>query len=303
MRLGENVFQIALTENLTEYTFEANLTQSANLLCFDNIDITTKRKPEDPRTLGIGLSQISITGNEVPDTLSAERIVKNDIGLDKAPRLINVSGVVYTSVLNPNDSRKNWEDILTGFCLAFRDNNNATLILKMNYKDLTGYIDDVFALFRQLSPFKCRVLIIHGFLDTASYNSLIEISSFAVNSSRGEGQCLPLMEYMSSGVPALAPNNTAMGDYVSAANTFIIESSPEPIFWPHDPQQTIRTLWYRPSWESLYNCYLDSYEIATTNPVKYREMSEQAYKSLHSFCSTDILKQRLLDFTNTMAIT
>ena len=42
-----------------------------------------------------------------------------------------VDGVVYVSVFNPLDGRKNWHHLITAFCWAFRDTSDATLVLKM----------------------------------------------------------------------------------------------------------------------------------------------------------------------------
>src|SRR5690606_26420289 len=95
---------------------------------------------------------------------------------DSATRLTNttrISGVVYVSVLNPKDGRKNWANILTAFCWAFRDVEDATLILKMSQKDLSTYQPELLDLLKRLSPFSCRVIALHGFLDDSEYQSLI----------------------------------------------------------------------------------------------------------------------------------
>lgn len=62
--------------------------------------------------------------------------------------------------------------------------------------------------------------MVHGFLSDKSYRKLIHATSFFVNASSGEGLCLPLMEFMACGVPAIAPNRTAMADYVDQASSW-----------------------------------------------------------------------------------
>src|SRR5207253_6814427 len=42
-----------------------------------------------------------------------------------------VDGVVYVSVFNPKDGRKNWHQLITAFCWAFREIDDATLVLKI----------------------------------------------------------------------------------------------------------------------------------------------------------------------------
>lgn len=291
MQIGDTFISLDLKKEPTEFEFDLDIGQPGNFISFSNLDLSAKRSPADPRTIGIGLatlsieSQSQITANETSTT--QQNTVKHDLTLN---------GVVYTSIFNPRDGRKNWEDILTAFCLAFREQEDVTLILKMTYKDMSGYLDDIFALFCQLQPFKCRVVVVHGYINNEDYETLISSTSFIVNASRSEGQCLPLMEYMSCGVPAIAPDNTAMADYINKDNAFIVDSSPEPHYWPHDPQQIFTTLWYRPSWESLHKAYLDSYALAQEAPERYAAMSTQAWQSQYKYCSSKELLMRLDTF-------
>ncbi len=286
MRIGDCCVTIQPQLAMAEYEFEIEVEQQSNFILFSGLDISAERTIVDPRTIGIGLARISIEtlSGKATDTAPALNVVEHNIELN---------GVVYTSILNPRDGRKNWEDILTAFCLAFRERDDATLIFKMTYKDMSGYLEDIFALFCQLHPFKCRIVVVHGYIALEEYRALISATSYIVNASRSEGQCLPLMEYMSCGVPAIAPDNTAMADYISADNAFVVDSSPEPHYWPHDPQQIFTTLWYRPSWESLYNAYKDSFAVAVDDQARYSRMSRAAWESQYEFCSTDKLIPRL----------
>ncbi len=76
-----------------------------------------------------------------------------------------VSGVVYVSVFNPEDGRKNWHHLITAFCWAMRDVEDATLVLKMTQNDLATYYVHLITLLSQLSPFACRVVVMHGYLE------------------------------------------------------------------------------------------------------------------------------------------
>ena len=42
---------------------------------------------------------------------------------DRAAKQVELSldGVIYTSVFNPYDGRKNWRDMIGAFCATFRD--------------------------------------------------------------------------------------------------------------------------------------------------------------------------------------
>jgi glycosyltransferase involved in cell wall biosynthesis len=206
---------------------------------------------------------------------------------------LHLQGIIYTSVFNPGDPRKNWEDLLKGFIWAFRKLEDVTLVLKIIYHDFEearGTVtDEIF----KLMPFKCRIVILHGYLNDHEYTKLIRATTYVVNTAHGEGQCLPLMEYMSAGKPAIAPAHTAMEDYISKDNAFVVQSSVERTHWPHDPRYALRTMRYRINWESLYHAYLESYQVAKNDPVRYSRMSKCAVESLKKYCSQAVVKERL----------
>jgi len=114
----------------------------------------------------------------------------------------------------------------------------------------------------QSSPFEGRLLVIDGFLDDSEYAALLRCSTYAVNVSGGEGQCLPLMEYMSGGKPAVAPRHTGMEDYVDVDNAFPIETSLEPCAWSQDPRPRYWTFRYRINAESLMRAFRESHRVA-----------------------------------------
>ena len=214
------------------------------------------------------------------------------------PQILALEGVVYTTILNPRDGRKNWMDLIWTFGWAFKDQPDATLILKLTCYDPEQMIDVLLYDLYKLTPFKCRVIAISGYLDDGDYESLVRNTTFAVNASRGEGQCLPLMEYMSCGVPAIAPRHTALLDYIDEENAFIVKSSLEPSHWPHDPRQYYRTLRHRTDWESLLNAYLESFELVRGSPEEYERMSTSARSALQTYCSQEVVRSVLSDFFN-----
>lgn len=203
------------------------------------------------------------------------------------PPRIAVGGVVYSTVLNPADGRKNWVDIVTAFCWAFKDIEDATLIVKMTHHDLEYYRIVLITLLSRLAPFKCRVLVLHGFLEDGQYQELIGATSYYVNASTGEGLCLPLMEFLASGKPAIAPAHTAMADYLSPQMAFVLQSSLEPACWPHDPTGLLHTHKHRLDWQSLMEAFRKSYEVAKGSPERYRRMSAVAYRKMREFASVE----------------
>ncbi|RON05692.1 glycosyltransferase [Pseudomonas brassicacearum] len=207
-----------------------------------------------------------------------------------------VDGVVYVSVFNPQDGRKNWHRLISAFCWAFRETEDATLVLKITHNDLSSYYGELMTLLAQLSPFACRVVVMHGYLDDPQYARLYEAASYYVNASRCEGLCLPLMEFMASGKPVIAPDHTAMEDYIDERVAFVIESSEELTIWPQDSRIIYRTLRYRPDWGSLKTAYENSYRMAKEQPQEYQRMSRAAIERMHEYCAFAPVQQRLADF-------
>jgi glycosyltransferase involved in cell wall biosynthesis len=207
-----------------------------------------------------------------------------------------VSGVVYVSVFNPDDGRKNWHHLITAFCWALRDVEDATLVLKMTQNDLSTYYVELLTLLSQLSPFSCRVVVMHGYLEDEQFARLYGAASFYVNASRCEGLCLPLMEFMSCARPAIAPDHTAMRDYIDSEVAFIVKSSHEPTIWPEDSRILYRTLRHRPDWGSLKLAYQQSYAMARHQPQAYQAMAVAANERMRRYCGFTPVQQRLVDF-------
>lgn len=206
---------------------------------------------------------------------------------------VELSGVVYTSIFNPADKRKNWLDSLSAFVWAFRDNPDVTLVLKLVHFDRELACWTALDEMRKLAPYQCRVVALHGYLEDDSFDDLVRATAYVVNSAHAEGQCLPLMEFMSAGKPAIAPNHTAMADYITSDNAFIVESHREPAAWPQDPRMVFRCTRYRIEWSTLVAAYRSSWQLINEEPTAYREMSRAARAMLREHCSYDVIEERL----------
>lgn len=207
-----------------------------------------------------------------------------------------LSGVVFCSMFSPTDGRKNWIDIVTAFCWAFRDTPDATLLLKMTHHDLEVYRIPLLTLLSRLAPFQCRVLTLHGFLDDKKYRELISITDFYVNASNAEGLCLPLMEFLAAGKPALAPRHTAMLDYLDGTMAHIVHTSEELACWSHDPTGQLCTRRHRLDWESLMLGFRTCYQLAENDPDGYQHMSVKASQRLRDFSDTPVVAEKLESF-------
>ena len=207
-----------------------------------------------------------------------------------------LDGVVYTSVFNPADGRKNWLEILTAFCCALSAQEDATLVFKFANADCAGAMDVVRDNLRKLPPFKCRVVVLSGFLDENAYCELIAASTYTVNNSLAEGQCLPLMEYLSAGKPAIAPRNTALIDYIDEEIAFVLKSSRELCCWPQDSRHMYRAHRYRGDWQSLVDAIGASYRVAKAEPERYDAMSRVATERMRGYCSQQAVWEKFSAF-------
>jgi glycosyltransferase involved in cell wall biosynthesis len=211
-----------------------------------------------------------------------------------APEIrVSLGGVVYTSMLNPTDGRKNWGDILTAFCWTFADVEDATLVLKIIKGDPHAYRRDLFLILARQAPFKCRVVTMDGFLEDADYAALMGATSFYVNASNAEGMCMPLTEFMSVGKPVIAPCHTAMADYIDPSAAFVLGSTPEHNVWPNDPRPLYTTMREKLKWDTLTAAFEESYRIAKQAPERYAAMGANAEKIMRDYCSDDAVRERL----------
>jgi len=212
------------------------------------------------------------------------------------PESLPPDGIVYTSVLNQNDRSKNPHDIVTAFCWAFRDTSDATLVLKVCNFGLPAFYNVLVPLLYKLSPFKCRVFVIPGYLPGSKYERLIQRTTYYVNASVAEKIGMPLMEFMACGKPVLAPLHTAMSDYVDNDVAFILRSSPQMATWPEDPRGFFRTTSFRVDWGSLLEAYQQSYRLAKNSLEDYREMSKRARDRIRGYASPAIVREQLRRF-------
>lgn len=213
------------------------------------------------------------------------------------PIRTHLRGLVYTAVLTPTAGRKNWEDLITAFCWTFRDVEDVTLVLKLAGTDLQRHHHQLLMLLTKLSPLRCRVIAINGYLPDEDYVALVRATTYYVNTSLCEGLCLPLVEFLSEGVPAIAPDNTAMADYIRDEFAFVVASYPGiPTVWPHGDSEVNRTSYHQLDWESLSDAFRRSYDVAHHDPDRYRAMSRHACMAMQAYCGRATVKSQLHAF-------
>lgn len=295
--VGSETMQVVLQANLHAHEMSFFLKQPANSIRISGFTAISAPGARDHRTLGFGLSRLALNRPKsiiVPESVPAQSASDN-IAPENTVTL-SFAGPVYTSVFNPVDGRKNWHDIVTAFCWAFRDDPDRTLVLKMSHYNRSTFLGELLLLFSRLWPFRCRIVSIHGYLSVEQMDELVQSTDFVVNASLAEGQCLPLLEFMAAGVPAIAPDHTAMGTYINSKNSFVVASSKQPYIWPNDPRRALRTVSNRIDWDSLRQAYKDSASVLETDHARYAEMSLAAVAVVRQHYSVEKVAKNLKRF-------
>jgi len=284
--LGDSHQEMIIAEGTQIIELEFSVTSAANTLTFSNLDAVSVAGAPDPRSMALGLISVSME-------VEAEALCGSEPLLQRS---VTLSGRVYTSVLNPKCGRKNWLDIITGFCWAFRDDADVTLFLKVSARELSDYFNKYHQLLSRLQPFKCRIVLFDGYLSAQDYKKLVSATDIYVNASKAEGLCLPLMEFMSYGVPAIAPKHTAMSDYITDECAFVVDTSLELTVWPHDENELYSCTRHRIDWNSLFDQYTESMSVMRSNGRRYEEMSKAAKEQVYQVASDEVVSSKLMDF-------
>jgi glycosyltransferase involved in cell wall biosynthesis len=242
---------------------------------------------------------ISDEGNEKLYDLK-NALLRRTVGplpLPVLPRTpLTLRGLVYTSIFNLGDRRKNIEDMLTAFLLAFHDRPDVTLVLKLvthesrehhELKRLRHLVESP-----NLRP-ECRLVVVTDYLSDEQMDELMRATTYYVNTSKAEGACLPLHRALAAGRPALAPAHSAMADYMDDGVGFALASHPEPTYWPHDPEHRYETTWNRLVWSDLHARFLQSAAIADEDRARYDELSAAARRRMALLMTRDVAAEAL----------
>ncbi len=211
---------------------------------------------------------------------------------------LEISGIVYTTLLNSNDGRKNWSNLIKGFVWAFKGKKEVTLIIKLidtsntvpnSIKKIKNYIENLGV---YNGP---KIILLAGYLNDESMRKLALATTYYINLSHAEGQCLPLNEYLAAGRPAVCPCHSSLQDFVSPEYCFIIDSYKSPTYWPHNPPH-LRTTWSEINMESYMQNLNLSYSLAIENYPKYLEMSHASRNAMIEYFDKSKLQSKISDF-------
>ncbi|HXT57842.1 MAG TPA: hypothetical protein VN699_04365 [Pirellulales bacterium] len=209
---------------------------------------------------------------------------------------LELSGIVYTSIFNPFDQRKNWQDLLGAFLRALGDKEDATLVLKLAVSKTMARegLHNLFCHYQRLRiRHRAKVAVVPAFLPDEQLLELTRASTYYLNASHAEGACLPLQDFLAGGRPGIAPAHTAMSEYIDDELAFVVGSRSEPTHWPWDAERRPTTSWRRVDRASLERQLRLSYETAKGDPNRYRTMAQCGRDRMHDLASAERVWPRL----------
>jgi len=239
------------------------------------------------------------------DTLRAAAYAWRDSAAADCPATaqLELSGIVYTTVFNPFDQRKNWPDLVSAFLFALRDRDDATLVVKLAVPPdrAAAGLNQVLAFHRQLGlAHRCKLVLVSAYLSDAQMLELARGTTYYLNASRCEGACLPLQDFLAAARPAIAPRHTAIADYFDDACGFVAESHPEPASWPQDPARGYATTWHRLVWPSLRDRIGESYDAA--RQPRYETLAAAARARMIAMAGSEVVWTQLSAALDSIAI-
>jgi hypothetical protein len=247
-----------------------------------------------PRVPGV-LDRCMALGVRALAASRAAQKAKEAVPIPAQPKL-ELSGVVYTTILNPFDLRKNWQDLLTALLLGLGERPDVTLVFKLVVcPELTPQaINGMLDFYRQTGlDHRCKLAFLPDYLSEEQMARLAEASTYYVNSARAEGACLPLQNFLAARRPGISPLHTAMLDYFDEELGFRVDSHPEPASWPHDLQGRISTRWHRLVWQSLHDQLRASYDTVRQNVSHYRTVAARGRERMQDYASSERVWPRL----------
>jgi glycosyltransferase involved in cell wall biosynthesis len=163
--------------------------------------------------------------------------------------------------------RKNIEDLIISFNLAFDIDQPVSLILKTSIPGISPYDsnkiieDEIETIKKKLNirtKYKKEIII----TDRLSYKDVIGLHNSCdclIAPSYGEAFCRPAAEALCLGKTPIVTDNTGMNDFINYDNGFLIKSHRTPVYVNNRPLSkdfdiyTANEYWYRPDMYDLIN--------------------------------------------------
>jgi glycosyltransferase involved in cell wall biosynthesis len=191
--------------------------------------------------------------------------------------------------------RKNPSALLLAYLSEFRPEDQAALILK-TYADKAG---DIALVQKQIQASKKllrlphgypRIFLVPGLMSDHEMAALLRSCDVMVNTSRGEGFCLPTAEALACALPVIVPDGSAFKDYVTENHGYLVKCHTSPVYgMPHIPWYFGTQTWHDVDVMHLRERMREAYE----NRLGLADRARQAPRAIAGF-SPDAIGRKMV---------
>lgn len=172
---------------------------------------------EQARTAGVTPEKIRVVPLGIDPAVFTSDGPPRDLPTEKSFRFLFVGGVSL---------RKGTDLLLDAYRRAFTSEDDVTLVLKDHSRDLFYRENHARDRIAEMGadPRAPEVVHLDAFLPRSELAALYRSCDVAVFPYRAEGFCLPILEAMACGTPAIVPEFGACLDFCSAETSYLVKS-------------------------------------------------------------------------------
>lgn len=183
--------------------------------------------------------------------------------------------------------RKNLEDLILSFCVAFTGVKDAALIIKTYGQQNTAAQKK--AIRQAISTMKSKVVgipnlpkivVLDELVSDEQLKRIMRSADVYVSSSKGEGANLPLLQSMALEKMIVANNFLSHGDFLDGSNASIVNHTLTPCINASNPVYTSEQMWCAPDVESFISRLQLAYTSIKTGT--HQVMRSNARKTIQS---------------------
>ena len=218
--------------------------------------------------------------------------VKENIDISKINK-------TYFAILNPWDYRKNFPNLLKTFMEFASNHKDVLFIVKVIIDNKTTFLNNINEILYLNLGYKNlksdNVIMISEYIPEKILFSIMKKVDYYYNLSFAEGQFLPILESMVVGTVPISPDKTAMQDYITEENAFVIPSK----LAPADPRSNAffreDFMWYEPDLNEAIRQLEASYNVSEE---EYNKKAQKAKEKVKEVYGEDVILNKIKERIN-----